>query len=107
MTRLQELHLERKRILDKIEDIVAMRRGSVVRQYFPVVKNGNPSSQKRGPYPVFSYKKNGKTVSRRIRSAKELRRIERQVMYHRNFQDFCQRLVEIGEEICSEQEKMR
>ena len=105
MSRLQELLNERQKVLKEIDGIVAMRRGSVVSQYLPAVKNGKPSKQKLGPYHLFSFKKNGKTESKRIKSKTELRRLKHQVDYYHRFRDLCLRLVEIGEEICEEQEK--
>ena len=105
MADIKELMEERNQILEKIDGLVAMRRGSMTRQFVPVVKNGKPTREKRGPYNLFSYKKNGRTVSRRVKDKNELRRLNRQVENYHLFQKLCQRLMEIGEEICQEHEK--
>ncbi len=107
MAEIKELLDERKRIIRQIDGIVAMRRGSVTKQFAPKVKNGRPTKEKRGPYPVFSFKRGGRTVSRRISNKNDLRRINRQVDNYHSFQDLCRELVEIGEQICVEHERQK
>jgi hypothetical protein len=105
MNRIGELMLKRKRILRKMAQILEMRRGSVVRQMVPGKKGGVSEADKRGPYPLFSFKRGGRTVSRRVHSKEEIKRLERQVRNFHRFQELSRRLVEVSEAVCEEKEK--
>lgn len=75
-----------------------MRRGSVVEQvYESVGKDG--TKVRRGPYPLYSFKEKGKTVSRRIKDPKLKTRYEEQIGAFRRFQELTAQLVRIGEQI--------
>jgi hypothetical protein len=107
MRRIEQLLRKRKRILQKMARIVEMRRGSVVRQMIPRQEQGKPAPEPRGPYPLFSCKRKGKTVSRRVHSEPELKRLERQVQNFHRFQELSRQLIETAEILCEEKEKNR
>jgi hypothetical protein len=96
---------KRTKLLKQMTQIVEMRRGSLVRQTVPRQKEGVPIQERRGPYPLFSYKRQGKTVSRRIHSREEMRRLERQVKNFHRFQELCRQLIEVAEAICEKREQ--
>jgi hypothetical protein len=105
MRRIKQLLKRRKQILQWIGQIVEMRRGSVVRQMIPRKKQGQPDPEPRGPYPLFSFKRKGKTVSRRLHSEEERKRLEGQVQNFHRFQELSRQLVETAEALAEEKEK--
>lgn len=100
MKRESRLLKERARILQELETLEEMRRGSVVLQYFPRQRRGKEVKAVRGPYPLFTCKRGSQTVGFRIHSDSARQRLERQVAAFHRFQALCQRLVEIGEALC-------
>jgi hypothetical protein len=94
----------REQILSRIAGIEEMRRGSVTRQFLKVKRKGSESVF-TGPSALFTYKKGGKTVGRRLHDPEEIRHLEHQVENYHAFQRLCRSLVEIGEKICEEKEK--
>ena len=59
MNTVEQLQQERTRLVQKMLNISCARKGSVTEQYFPVMKNGTPTDEKRGPYWIFSTKRGG------------------------------------------------
>lgn len=102
---LQRLQEARREILQQIGLIEEMRRGSVIRQFLKVRLKGQRRPVLSGPYALFTFKRKGKTISRRIHDLEEVRRLESQVENYHLFQRLCRRLVEIGEAICEERER--
>lgn len=105
MIRLQRLREARQKILGQISLIEEMRRGSVIRQFLKVKLKGKRKPTLSGPYFLCTFKKKGKTVSRRLHDLEEVRRLEEQVENYHIFQRLCRQLVEIGEAICEEKER--
>ncbi len=58
-----------------------------------------------GPYALFTCKKKGRAVSRRLHDLEEIRRLEYQVENCHRFRRLCAQLMEISEQICEEKEK--
>jgi len=102
---LDKLREMRQEILAHIALIEEMRRGSVTRQFLKIKLKGQKEPALAGPYGLFTCKKNGRTMGRRLRDAQEIRRLEHQVQNFHTFQNLCRRLVEIGEKICEERER--
>ena len=105
MSTLTKLWQMREQILSHIALIEEMRRGSVTRQFLKVKRKRQSEPLFTGPYALFTYKKGGKTVGRRLHNPEEIRRLEHQVENYHAFQRLCRTLVEIGEKICEEKEK--
>jgi len=105
MSLLSKLRQARQKILAQMALLEEMRRGSVTRQFLKVRLKRQSEPVLSGPYALFTYKKNGQTVGRRLHDLEEIRRLEHQVENYHNFQRLCRRLVEIGEAICEEKEK--
>lgn len=102
---LDKLRQTRQEVLTHIALIEEMRRGSVTRQFLKIKLKGQKEPVLAGPYALFTCKKNGRTVGRRLRGPEEIRRLEHQVQNFHAFQNLCRRLVEISEKICEEREK--
>jgi hypothetical protein len=105
MTKLSRLRQSRRKILTHIAAIEEMRRGSVARQFFKVKSKGGSPARLRGPYALYTCKKRGQTVGRRLSRAKEIRRLTAQVENYHAFRDLCSDLVDVAERICDEKEK--
>lgn len=98
MTRLETLRSKREEILDELAGLEQMRRGSVVEQFIEMVK-ADGSKTRRGPYALYSYKDNRKTVSRRVTDPKLVQVYRRQIQTFRRFQELTVELVALGEKI--------
>lgn len=77
-----------------------MRRGSLNKQYLKVRHKGKEEPVLRGPYFVLTTKERGKTLSRRIRKAGEIKKIRGEVNQFHEFQKISKELIEINEKIC-------
>jgi hypothetical protein len=105
MPSLSRLRRMRQEILSLIDPLEEMRRGSVTRQFLKFQRKGEQEPIWTGPYALFTCKRGGRTVGRRLHDLKEIRRLEIQVENYHLFQKLCRQLVEIGEQICEQQEK--
>lgn len=91
MSSLQSLQTQRQEILDRIACLGPVRKGSVSTQFFA---SKDASRKRRGPFPVYTRKESGKTLSRRV--APEAAAIYRaQIERWREFRALVRRLVEI------------
>jgi len=100
-----KLRQMRQEVLTHMALIEEMRRGSVTRQFLKIKRKGQKEPALAGPYALFTCKRNGRTVGRRLRDVQEIRRLEHQVQNFHTFQNLCRRLVEISEKICEERER--
>lgn len=98
MPTLEELVRQREPLVRELIELVEIRRGSVVEQFVEVTLQDG-SSSRRGPYPLYSFKEKGKTVSRRLTSAEEAATYRRQIAAFRRFQELTAQLVDVGERI--------
>jgi len=105
MSMLSKLREVRQKILGQMALLEEMRRGSVTRQFLKVKLKSQSDPVLSGPYALFTCKKKGRTVGRRVHDLEEVRRLEQQVENYHVFQELCRRLVEIGEAICEEKQR--
>jgi Family of unknown function (DUF6788) len=105
MSKIARLRRNRREILRHIASIEEMRRGSVVRQFFPVKHPATHGPKIRGPYALYTCKQKGKTLGRRLRRPEEINRLEEQVKNYHSFRALCGELVKVAEKICEEREK--
>ncbi len=96
---MKPIYLKKRssRILEEIAQLGPMRKGSITQQYFET-KNKDGSTGRRGPYPLYSRKKKGKTVSKRIPKDR-VEHYEEQIRRFRQFEELIGELVEVGEEL--------
>jgi hypothetical protein len=105
MPKLPKLRKARQDTLAQISLIEEMRRGSVTRQFIKSKTKSKAEPIFTGPYALFTCKKEGRTVGRRLHDLEEIRRLEHQVENYHTFQNLCRKLVDIGEQICEEKDK--
>lgn len=107
MSQLPKLQKQRQNILGHIASIEEMRRGSVTRQFFKTKRKQLNAPVFIGPYALYTYKKKGKTVGRRLRDPEEIRRLEERVENYHVFRRLCSELVDVSEQICDERDKLQ
>jgi len=105
VSKLSRLRKNRLEILDRMASIEEMRRGSVIRQFFKIKHPGMAKPLLRGPYALYTCKKKGKTIGRRLRRPEEIRHLQEQVENYHFFQGLCNELVNVSEQICDEKDK--
>ena len=98
MTKLEELRKRKQEILAELGNLEQVRRGSVTEQYVEATRKDG-TKVRRGPYPLYTFKEKGKTVSRRIKDPKQVSIYEEQIQAFRRFQELTTELREIGEQI--------
>jgi len=105
MSQLARLRKLRQELLGHIGSIEEMRRGSVIRQFFKTKRRELNVPVLIGPYALYTFKRKGKTVGRRLREPEEVRRLEEQVENYHVFRRLCRELVDVSEQICDEKNK--
>ena len=95
---LRQVRQHRKQLLTELVEIEQMRRGSLIPQVFAGTRKDG-TQVRRGPYPLYTFKEKGKTVSRRITDAQQARRYQEQIAAFRQFEVLTQELVRVGEKI--------
>lgn len=99
MDKVQQLDARREVVLQQMRSIRSMKRGTISGQWFPVIRRGKKTDQRRGPYPVLTYKANNKTVSQRLTSKSELEHARRAVQNHKRFVALCKEFVELTKQL--------
>jgi len=89
MDTLQQIEAQRLAILEDIKSIRSMRRGAITEQFFPVRRQGQNQSARRGPYYVFSRHQGSKTVSQRLTTPEALQQAREDVDAFKRFQALC------------------
>lgn len=98
MQTMNQIRQRREAILREVAGLEFIRRGSVTEQVMhPRGQNGKQYTC--GPYPLYSFKRKGRTLSRRL-SAAESERIRKEVEAGHRLQDLMQELMELGEAAC-------
>ena len=90
MDTIQQLEARRNVILEAIRSIRSMRRGTINEQYFQTRLRGRRGMVHQGPYYVLSKREGQKTVSRRLRSVRELEQAQKDVAGYKRFLGLCQ-----------------
>lgn len=97
MKTLNDIRQRRADILRELQGIEQMRRGSVTEQVVESVdKHGR--RHRRGPYPLYTLKLQGRTVSRRI-AVEQVPVYREQIELGRRFQELVRELMELGERV--------
>ena len=99
MSRIQRLESRRKEMLQELDTIRSLRKGSLNEQWFPIVRNGKKTKELRGPYYVWSYKIGKKTVSERLKDDSGVVLARQDAANHRRFKELCGELEEIIAEL--------
>ena len=82
--------------MEELGQLVYVRRGSVVDQFVPA-KASDGRRYRRGPYPVYTFKERGRTVSKRLRDPRQVDLYRQQIRDGRRFQEVVTELMKVGE----------
>ena len=99
MSRVQELEKRRDEVLEHMRSMRSMKRGSINKQFFPAMRGGKSTEERRGPYYVWSRKEGSKTVSRRLKGAAELKQAQQDVQQYKRFMALCKEFGELTERL--------
>lgn len=95
-----QLHARRRQLLDQIDDLDQIRRGSITEQFIESTRKDG-SKVRRGPYTLYSFKdKGGRTVSRRLSDPAQIAHYRAQIEAFRQFQLCTAELLSVGEVLC-------
>lgn len=102
-----ELQLEKKRaeLLKRMGSVGDLRRGSITATSGkcgkPTCHCAKPESAGHGPNFRLTRKLQGKTVTETFASPAALRKAQREVAEFHHFQDLCEQVVEVSEQLCA------
>ncbi len=102
-----ELQLEKKRaeLLKRMGSVGDLRRGSITATSGkcgkPTCHCAKPGSAGHGPNFRLTRKLQGKTVTETFASPAALRKAQREVAEFHRFQDLCEQVVEVSEQLCA------
>ena len=92
------LQQTRQDLLAQMAQLGPMRLGSVSMLMLPRrAKDG--TVKRRGPYPTYTFKKNGKTVGRHLRSAQEAELYKSQIAEQRRFEALAAQYAEVSQQL--------
>ena len=102
-----ELELERQRaqLLKQISSVGDLRRGSITTTSGkcgkPTCHCAKPGSAGHGPNYRLTRKVQGKTVTETFASPAALKKAQREVAEFHQFQDLCEQVVVVNEQLCA------
>lgn len=89
---------EREQVLKELAGLEQIRRGSVTEQHIQTV-GPDGVERSRGPYPLYTFKEDGKTFSRRLHDTQEIAVYRQQIQHWRRFNELVDRLRVLGEQL--------
>jgi hypothetical protein len=89
---------EREQVLKELAGLEQIRRGSVTEQHIQTVAPDG-TQRTRGPYPLYTFKEDGQTFSRRLHDAAEIAVYRQQIQHWRRFNELVERLRVLGEQL--------
>jgi len=98
MNDLKTIEARRDALLEQMRSIRSMKSGSITQQYLKVPQKGKPAAQ-RGPYYVYCKSQKGRTISQRLKSAKEVKQAKEDVAAHKRFVALCKEFEELTEKL--------
>lgn len=101
---IEALERQRAAILQQLQALGDMRRGSIVEQYLRCGKAPcccrAPRHPGHGPYFAYTRKVQGKTQTRQLRPGPVLTKLAREVETYHRFRQFCDQLLAVNERLC-------
>ncbi len=92
------LEHRRQALLDQLANLRELRRGSLTDQFLEVI-HADGSVAKRGPYPLFTRKEGGKTLSMRLNDPAVVLLYRQQTQALRQFESVVDQLIGVGEQL--------
>ena len=95
------LQHRREALMEELGRLVCVRRGSVIEQFVPA-KAADGRRYRRGPYPVYTFKEHGRTVSKRLPDPQQVDLYRQQIRDGRRFQEVVAELMRVGEALSND-----
>jgi hypothetical protein len=95
---VHQLQQQRQQVLTQLQQLPPLRRGSVSQQYVEATRKDG-TKVKRGPYFIYSYKDQQRTVSRYLRDPSQIQQYREQIQAFRQFQLLTKQLLVLGEKL--------
>jgi hypothetical protein len=92
------LEHRRQALLQQLADLRELRRGSITEQFLPI-KHADGSVVQRGPYPLFTCKQGGKTLSVRLSEPAVASLYRQQIQALRQFENVVNQIIGVGEQL--------
>ena len=96
MPSVQQIQQQRQQILEEMAHLEQVRRGSLTEQMVEAV-GADGRRHRRGPYPLYTFKEGGRTISRRVTEPTQLPLYRQQIEQGRRFQELTTQLLHLGE----------
>ena len=96
MPSVQQIQQQRQQILEEMAQLEQVRRGSLTEQMVEAV-GADGRRHRRGPYPLYTFKEGGRTISRRVTEPTQLPLYRQQIEQGRRFQELTTQLLHLGE----------
>jgi len=94
----QQLTQKRAQIMEQINALGPMRKGSITEQHLPR-RRADGSIHRRGPYQTYTFKRGGKTCGKHLRDGEEADLYRRQIEIFRRYQELADQLVEVSQRL--------
>jgi len=98
MNAVAKLTQRKRQILEEMARLGPMRKGSVTEQFFDARRKDGCLSR-RGPYPLYTFKEKGKTVSRRLRKKAQAALCREQIEAFRRFEQLAAEFQDISQQL--------
>jgi len=98
----QAMVTRQEAIVREMTELRFMQKGTISRQRMPSSRGGVLTGAMRGPYPVLTWKENGKTRSLRLKNEDEVAWAEQAVDNQRRFAALCREYQELGEQLAQQ-----
>jgi len=93
-----QLEQKRQTLLQEIAALGPMRRGSLCERMLPQ-RRRDGSVRRRGPYAMYTFKKEGKTHGRHLPAKQDVELYRRQIQTYRRFEQLARELVALGQRL--------
>jgi hypothetical protein len=98
MPRIDGIRKRRSEVLSELAVLEQVRRGTITEQSVRHTRKDGTVLE-YGPYPLYTFKENGRTVSRRIKDPAQVPLYRRQIDAFRRFEALSAELVRLGQEV--------
>lgn len=93
------MEARRRTVLEQVEAIRSLRKGTLSEQWVPVVRDGKKTKKVRGPYFVWTSKAGKKTVSERIKGKQEQQWAQQDALNYQRFKELCAELEDLTHQL--------
>ena len=93
-----QLQHKKQTLLQEIAALGPMRMGSISERMLPQ-RRRDGTVRRRGPYAMYTYKKEGKTLGKHLPESKDVELYRRQIETYRRFEQLSRELVALSQRL--------